>query len=86
MVRISLALKRFFFKCSSCTVKDLLKQLLVKMIFFVVQWDGEDSVRIIRKAQLAHSGDEDITQGMTVQVLSSKNSKGRSIFRIKGPF
>ena len=23
------------------------------MVFFVVQWDGEDSVRIVREAQLA---------------------------------
>ena len=36
------------------------------MVFFVVQWDGEDSVRIVREAQLAHSGNEDITQGMIV--------------------
>ena len=28
------------------------------MVVFVVQWDGEDSVRIIREAQLAHSGDK----------------------------
>ena len=36
-------------------------------------------VRVVREAKLAHSGDEDITQGMTAQVLSSKNTTGRSI-------
>ena len=56
------------------------------MVFFVVQWDDEDSVRIVREAQLAHSGDEAITRGMIVKVLSSKNSKGGSIFYIKRPF
>ena len=49
------------------------------MVFFMVQWDDEDSVIVIREAKLARRGDEDITQGMTIQALSSKNSKGRSI-------
>ena len=46
------------------------------MVFFVVQLDSEDSVSVVREAKLAHIADEDITRGMTVQVL---NFKGRSV-------
>ena len=50
------------------------------MVYLVVQWDGEDSVSIVREGQLAHNGsNNDIKEGMIVQVLFGKNPKGRSI-------
>ena len=51
------------------------------MVFSVIQWDAGDSVRIVREAQLAHSGDEDITQlrNDSLSSVSSKNSNMEEI-------
>ena len=51
------------------------------MVFSVIQWDAGDSVRIVREAQLAHGGDEDITQ-LRNDSLSSVSSKNSSMEEI----
>ena len=53
----------------------------MRMVFLVVQWEGENSVSTISESKVVltdQSAEEDLKEGMTVQVLVGKTSKGKS--------
>ena len=51
------------------------------MVFLVIQWEGENSVSTISESKVVltdQSAEEDLKEGMTIQVLVGKTSKGKS--------
>ncbi|XP_044166192.1 uncharacterized protein LOC122950167 [Acropora millepora] len=53
----------------------------MRMVFLVVQWEGENSFSTISESKVVltdQSAEEDLKEGMTVQVLVGKTSKGKS--------
>ena len=48
-----------------------------KMVHIVVQWVDENSVSVIRENQVILAAEQELKEGMAIQVQFGKNSKGR---------
>ena len=59
------------FLCLSCSIS------VITMVHIVVQWVDENSVSIIRENQVILAAEQELQEGMAIQVQFGKNSKGR---------
>ena len=47
------------------------------MVHIVVQWVDENSVSVVRENQVILAAEQELKEGMAIQVHFGKNSKGR---------